>query len=190
MSDIAIGKTAKSREGRGGVTTGGSGVAVRTITVLHAIFEHAIRLGLVQASPCGGIRKPAYLARDRRLSEREIIQLGKAMAELKREGVSPTGILVVKFLLLTGFRRNEALQLQTSWLGKNSSHVAFPDTKTGRQVRIIGKAAADLIRPRCRGRNITYVFPADRLSRHLGLVQMRGFVSVAKLRPIHILKTS
>lgn len=70
----------------------------------------------------------------------------------------PTGILVVKFLLLSGFRRNEVLQLQTSWLGKNFSHVAFPDTKTGRQVRIIGKAAADLIRTRCRGRDITYVF--------------------------------
>ena len=161
MSDIAVGKTAKSREGRGGVTTGGSGVAVRTITVLHAIFEHAIRLGLVQANPCRGIRKPAYLVRDRRLSEREIIQLGRTIAELEREGESPTGILVVKFLLLTGFRRNEALQLQTSWLGKNSSHVVFPDTKTGRQVRIIGKAAADLIRIRCRGRHAIYVFPAD-----------------------------
>ncbi len=161
MTDIAAGKTAAAREGRGGVTTGGTGVAVRTITVLHAIFAHAIRLGLVEANPCRGIRKPASRIRERRLSESEIIQLGKVMTEMGKEGESPTGIMAIRFILVTGFRRNEALQLKTSWLGKGCSYVSFPDTKTGRQIRIIGKAAADLIRTRCSLNDATFVFPAD-----------------------------
>src|SRR6516165_9478104 len=41
QADIAAGKTSKPRAGsRGGVTTGGEGVAARTMSTLHAVFEH------------------------------------------------------------------------------------------------------------------------------------------------------
>lgn len=41
QADIAAGKTSKARVGsRGGATTGGKGVAARTMSSLHAIFEH------------------------------------------------------------------------------------------------------------------------------------------------------
>lgn len=132
MTDIAAGKTAAARIGRGGVTTGGMGVAIRTVTVLHAIFEHGIRLGLISSNPCRGIRKPVSQSRERRLSETEIIRLGQAMVELEREGENPTALMAIRFLLMTGFRRNEALQLQIGWLGKDGGYVMFPDTKTGR----------------------------------------------------------
>ena len=77
------------------------------------------------------------------------------------KGQSPTGIIAIRFILATGFPRNEALQLKTSWLGKGCSYVSFPDTKTGRQTRIIGKVAADLIRTRGSLNDATFVFPAD-----------------------------
>ena len=48
QADIVAGKTSKPRTGsRGGVTTGGEGVASRTMSTLHAIFEHAVRLGKI-----------------------------------------------------------------------------------------------------------------------------------------------
>ena len=184
MSDIASGKTAKPRNGRGGVTTGGRGVAVRVVTVLHSIFEHAIRMDLVGSNPARGIRKPAYQVKDRRLSEAEIIQIGRTMANMAKEGESPTGILAIKFLLLTGFRRNEALALRSSWIGKNGGFIQFPDTKSGRQVRIIGQAAASLIRSKFSRTDDCYVFPADfggghfiGLPRVLGRVTLRAGIS-------------
>ncbi|WP_288049812.1 integrase arm-type DNA-binding domain-containing protein, partial [Acidiphilium sp.] len=46
QADIVSGKTSKPRVGgRGGATTGGEGVASRTMSTLHAVFEHAVRLG-------------------------------------------------------------------------------------------------------------------------------------------------
>ena len=43
QADVVAGKTAKPRTGRGGVTTGGAGVAGRTVGMLHTIFEQAAR---------------------------------------------------------------------------------------------------------------------------------------------------
>ena len=55
QADIAAGKTSKARVGsRGGVTTGGEGVAARTMSSLHSIFEHAVRLGKIDRKPCQG----------------------------------------------------------------------------------------------------------------------------------------
>jgi len=41
QADVAEGRTAKTRQGRGGTTTGGVGVAGRTLGMLHTIFEQA-----------------------------------------------------------------------------------------------------------------------------------------------------
>ena len=63
QADIAAGKTSKARVGsRGGATTGGEGVAARTISTLHSIFEHAVRLGQIEANPAKGVRKLASTA--------------------------------------------------------------------------------------------------------------------------------
>jgi hypothetical protein len=77
--DIAAGKTAKERQGRGGATTGGPGVAARTVRMLGAILEHARRARLVTVNPAHGVRQRAEGTSDRRLSEGEIRALGEAM---------------------------------------------------------------------------------------------------------------
>ncbi|MFC0193890.1 Arm DNA-binding domain-containing protein [Aureimonas pseudogalii] len=52
QADIAAGKTSKPRPGsRGGATTGGEGVAARTMSTLHPIFEHSVRLGKIDTNP-------------------------------------------------------------------------------------------------------------------------------------------
>ena len=161
QAEIVAGKTAKKRVGRGGNTTGGQGAAFRTVTMLHAIFEHGIRMGIIDANPAKGIRKVSSHRRDRRLSEREIIHFGRTLELMEVEGESSVGIAVIKFILLTGFRRMEALSLEVSWLDSDIRCVRFPDTKTGKQTRTIGKAAALLIQSLRKKNRFTHVFPAE-----------------------------
>ena len=100
QADIARGKTAKARAGsRGGATTGGEGVAARTVSTLHAILEHAVRLGLIETNPARGVRRLASKPRERRLSTTEIATLGKAMRELAAEGEHVTGLAAIRLLL-------------------------------------------------------------------------------------------
>ena len=161
QADIAAGKTSKPRVGsRGGATTGGEGVAARTLSTLHAIFEHAMRLGKIESNPAKGVRRLASTPRDRRLSSAEIERFGKAMREAELDGEHPTGLAAIRFLLLTGFRRMEGLGLQRPWLDDEEGAVRFPDTKSGAQMRIIGRAAVELLVAQPQSGS-PFFFPAD-----------------------------
>lgn len=162
QADIARGRTAKPRAGnRGGTTTGGEGVAARTVSTLHAIFEHAVRLGVIEANPARGVRKLASKPRERRLGTAEIAALGHAMRALAAEDEHATGLAAIRLLLLTGFRRLEGLALQRSCFDADARCIRFPDTKSGAQVRVIGQAACDLIESQPTRKGSPYVFPAD-----------------------------
>jgi integrase len=161
QADIAAGKTSKPRAGsRGGVTTGGEGVAARTMSTLHAVFEHAVRLGKIESNPAKGVRRIASAPRDRRLSRAEIEKLGKAMRTAEQDGEHPTGLAAIRFFLMTGFRRMEGLALERAWLNDEEGSIRFPDTKSGAQTRVIGRAAVNLLlaQPQTGSR---YFFPAD-----------------------------
>lgn len=161
QADIAAGKTSKPRAGsRGGATTGGEGVAARTMSTLHSIFEHAVRLGKIEANPAKGVRRIASAPRERRLSRSEIERLGKTLRATAEEGEHPTGLAAIRFLLLTGFRRMEALGLQRTWLDEEECAIRFPDTKSGAQIRVIGQAAIDLLLDQPKTKS-PFFFPAD-----------------------------
>ncbi|ETR77874.1 integrase [Afipia sp. P52-10] len=161
QADIAAGKTSKPRAGsRGGATTGGDGVAARTMSTLHSIFEHAVRLGKIEANPAKGVRRLASAPRERRLSRSEIERLGKTLRAAAQEGEHPTGLAAIRFLLLTGFRRMEALGLQRTWLDEEECAIRFPDTKSGAQIRVIGQAAIDLLLDQPKTKS-PFFFPAD-----------------------------
>ncbi len=162
QADIAVGKTSKARAGsRGGATTGGDGVAARTMSSLHAIFEHGVRLGKIESNPAKGVRRLASLPRDRRLSRAEIEKLGKAMRTAAQDGEHPTGLAAIRFLLLTGFRRMEGLGLQRAWLDAEEGSIRFADTKSGPQTRVVGRAAADLLVAQPVASKSPFFFPAD-----------------------------
>lgn len=173
QADIAAGKTARARKGsRGGVTSGGEGVAGRTMTTLHAIFEHAVRLGKIEDNPARGVRKMASKPRNRRLSHGEIQKLGAAMAEAEKDLEHPTGLAAIRLLLLTGFRRMEGLGLERAWLNEEEGAIHFPDTKSGAQTRVIGRAAIELLQAQPQ-MNSPYFFPADWGDGHfIGIVRV------------------
>jgi integrase len=161
QDDVATGKTNRSRTGgRGGKATGGPGVAARCLGTLQAILGHARHKGLLAEHPTKGARKLAGNKRTRRLSVAEIETLGKAMVYAEQQGVSPTGVAVIRLLLLTGYRREGGQAMQRTWVNPMGGFVAFPDTKTDGQIRAIGPEAIKVIvaQPQIAGN--PYVFAA------------------------------
>jgi len=186
QADIAAGKTSKPRAGsRGGAATGGEGVAARTMSTLHAIFEHGVRLGKIESNPARGVRRLASTPRDRRLSRAEIEKLGQAIRAAEQEGEHPTGLAAIRFFLMTGLRRMEGLALERVWLKDEEGSIRFPDTKSGAQTRVIGRAAVDLLlaQPQAGSR---FFFPADRGEGHfVGIVRVLDRVcAMARLEDV------
>lgn len=162
QADIIEGRSAKGRKGRGGRTTGGAGVAGRTVGTLRSILGHALRLELIEKNPAAGVRQVAGNQKKRRLSAEELQLLGRTMRECAEDGEHPTALAAIRLLLLTGFRRMEALALERVWVNTRRSYVSFPDTKGGEQVRAIGKAAVACIAEQVRvSMGSRYLFPAD-----------------------------
>ena len=174
QADIAAGKTSKARVGsRGGATTGGEGVAARTMSSVHAIFEHAVRLGKIQTNPAKGVRRLASTARIRRLSRAEIGALGDALRKAAEDGEHPTGLAAIRFLLCTGFRRMEGLGLKRAWLNEEEASVQIPETKTGAQTRVIGDAAIKVLLAQPKIAKSPFFFPADWGEGHfIGIVRV------------------
>jgi integrase len=162
QADIAAGKTAKSRgTGRGGVTTGGAGVAARTVSTLQSLLAHAKLLNVIASNPAVGVRKLAGKKKERRLSVAEIKRLGEAMRAAETGGERPVALAIVRLMLLTGFRISETQGLQRHWLHGDEGFVHFPDTKSDGQVRAIGPSAARLAASQPIRNDCPHVFPAD-----------------------------
>jgi site-specific recombinase XerD len=161
QADIAAGATSRPRVGsRGGATKGGEGVASRTMSTLHSILEHAVRLGETEKNPARGVRRIASTPRMRWLSQAELRRIGAALREAEADNEHPKGIAVIRLLLLTGFRRLEALSLERAWLLDEEHAVHFATTKTGAQRRVIGVTAVALLQSQPTGGS-KYFFPAD-----------------------------
>ena len=142
-------------------TTGGGGVAARTVSTLRSLFAHAARLEVIASNPAEGVRKLAGKRKERRLSVAEIKKLGETMRVAERNGTHPVALAAVRLMLLTGFRISEVQGLQRDWLHADQGYVHFPDTKSDGQVRAIGPSAAQLAAEQPARKNCPYVFPSD-----------------------------
>lgn len=161
QADIAAGVTSKPRVGsRGGATKGGEGVASRTMSTLHSILEHAVRLGEIEKNPARGVRRLASTPKMRWLSQSELRKLGSALRQAEADLEHPKGLAVIRLLLLTGFRRLEALSLERAWLLDEENAIHFASTKTGAQRRVIGQAAVELLKAQP-DTGSKFFFPAD-----------------------------
>jgi len=161
QTDVMNGKTEKARTGgRGGKATGGPGVAGRCVGTLQAILGHAKHKGLLAEHPTKGAKKLAGKKRTRRLSIAEIEALGKAMAYAEHNGENPTALAVIRTLLLTGYRREEAQAMQRAWVNSMGGFVAFPDTKGDAQIRAIGPEAIKVVVAQAEIAGNPHVFPS------------------------------
>ncbi len=161
QTDVVHGKTSKARTGgRGGKAAGGPGVAARCVGTVQAILGHAKHKGLLAEHPTKGARKLAGKKRTRRLSTAEIEALGKAMAYAERNGENGTALAVIRTLLLTGYRREEAQAMHRAWVNPMAGFVAFPDTKGDAQIRAIGPEAIKIVVAQAEIVGNKHVFPS------------------------------
>lgn len=194
QSDIAAGRTARPRRqnGRGGRTTGGPGVAGRTVATLRSILAHALRYDIVENNPAAGVRKIAAKPRTRRLNADEIRRLGQAFSIAERNGENPTGLAAIRILLLTGYRISEVIGLERDWLHADRGFVHFPDTKTDGQIRPIGRDAIDVLMSIPRKRRLPLFFPSDLVDRPFSAVPevLRALCTIADIDGItpHVLR--
>ncbi len=162
QTDIAAGATAKGkRKGRGGNARGGKGAAARTVSMLATIIERARRHGLIKENVARDVQKYPSQKRTRFLSLEEMKTLGETMRALEENEDNKTGIAAVRALVLTGCRRNEILSLPWAWIDARSRCIRFGDTKTGAQIRPIGRTALDYLISQKRRADCPWVFPAD-----------------------------
>lgn len=169
--DILAGKTAKDRGSRGsrrgGLATGGPAVAARTIGMLGTILEYARQtLKLIDVNPSRVVKKPPERRQRRFLSSDEIADLGSAIRAAEEGGENRVALSAIRFLLLTGFRRMEALGLPRAWVDQKGRCIRLHDSKSGYQIRAIGTEALELL-ARVPGQpQGKWVFPAGRGEGH------------------------
>lgn len=97
------------------------------IAVGRMFFKFCVRRRYIGASPMDGMQLPKHTPRDRVLTDAEI----KAIWNATGDGKIFSNI--VRLLLLTGQRRGEIAQLQTSWLKENEIILPKEVTKNGRE---------------------------------------------------------
>jgi Arm DNA-binding domain/Phage integrase, N-terminal SAM-like domain len=137
MHAVAEGQKTAKHVGRGG--------ASRTMGLLGAIFTYAVRKRLRSDNPAHGIVRFADGRRERRLADDEYKALGAAL----RAGVAsiwPPAIAATWFVAWTGWRSGEALGLRWTEVDLSRRTATLPDTKTGRSVRPLSRAACDVLR--------------------------------------------
>jgi len=109
--------------------------------MLKGILSRAVRDGVLDKNPAQGVKVSKPVSRKLPFSFEAVAAVGRAMRELRAEGGNETGLRAAKLLLLTGLRRTEAVTLKWGLVDDAARCVRLPDTKTGPQVRPLGRAA-------------------------------------------------
>ena len=168
LHDIAEGRTRgriKTKARGLARVTGGKTAANRSVGLLGAIFTYAVRLGLRPDNPVHGSQRFADAKRERRLSDAEYAALGEALRTAEEARIWPAAVAAVRFLVITGWRRGEALGLRRSETDLARRTVVLGDTKSGRSLRPLSHAACDVLRAAMAGPDVDkggYVFAATR----------------------------
>ncbi len=95
----------------------------REITILHHFFEYCIKNEIIDKNPCAGFKKLNELSRLKTLSDKDIEKLiNGATNKLTRD--------LITFLIYTGCRKGEALNLKWDDVDLQNDVIAVKGTKT------------------------------------------------------------
>lgn len=141
--------------------TDAKGGATRTLGLLGAILQFAVKKGLCASNPVRGIERVADGQRDRRVSDDEYARLGEAL-RTPPDSVWPIAVAASRFLAVTGWRRGEMLALRWTEVDLASRTASLADTKTGKSMRPLSHAAVAVLRSAPRLADGALVFPASR----------------------------
>jgi site-specific recombinase XerD len=153
-------KTKRKETGRGSPVSGGKGTASRTVGLLGAIFSYAVKRKLRPDNPVRGVVRYADARRERRLTADEYKALAAGLTLAAAEGVNQYGIAAVRFLAVSGWRRGEVVNLKWADVDQARRTAALGDTKTGRSIRPLSRAALAVLATVPKRSSNPYVFPA------------------------------
>jgi len=135
------------------------GAANRAIEALSQIFNHAVRLGHVTASPARGVRRNPRPKLTRFLSREEIGRLHEAL-DRHSGGRRGQQADIIRLLLLTGARKNEIVRLRRREADAGCLRLA--DSKTGPRTVFLSRAAQDIVGRRLAGAPGEFLFTSPR----------------------------
>jgi integrase len=169
LRDVTSGKTkADIRTGIRGraIVEGGAGTASRTLGLLGGIFSYAVEEGIRSDNPAVGVKRQADAKREFRLDDAGYRRLGRRLAAAERAGERWQVTEMIRLIALTGCRRGEIEGLKRSEVDIAGQVLRLGDTKTGKSIRPIGRAAIEVLE-RCLPRGAgKYAFPAARGEGH------------------------
>lgn len=125
------------------------------------MLSFAVENGYCADNPALGTKQFKLKTHDRYLTSDELDRLGKALDSAERNGVSIFAVAAIRFLSMTGCRRNEALTLQWSWIDFEHRIAKLPDSKTGQKVVHLGDSALSLIKSLPKVAGSPLVFPSS-----------------------------
>jgi integrase len=169
LRDVSSGKTAADvKTGMRGraIVEGGPGTASRTLGLLGGVFSYAVEEGYRSDNPVQGVKRPADNKREFRLDEAGYRRLGRRLAASDRAGERWQVTEAVRLLALTGCRRGEIESLKRSEVDLLGQVLRLGDSKTGKSIRPIGRAAVEILERSMKRSKGVYVFPATRGDGH------------------------
>lgn len=163
LSDIAAGKTSadvRTKTRGRALVKGGKGAANRTLGLLSSMLSFAVEQKMIAENPALGVKHYKLKKHERYLSSEELERLGNTLREFEKKGANLFAIAAIRFLVLSGCRRNEALGMRWAWIDFERSVISLPDSKTGAKVVLLGKEALNFIKTLPRVHGSPLVFPS------------------------------
>ena len=162
--------------------------ANRTLDVLSAVWTWAAKQKRVDPTdnPAKGVEKYSESARDRYLTNDELLRLSEALTaaettglpysidelgpkakhapkpENRRRKFDSHAIAAIRLLMLTGARLRELLHAKWEYIDFDRGMVFLPDSKTGRKPIYLSAAAAEILSALPRVEGNPYVFPGEK----------------------------
>lgn len=143
--------------------------ANRALAYLSRMMSLAVtEWEIAQMNPCLGLKRFPEQARDRFLTEEELLRLGQTLDACEADGTVPTNFAaVVRMLSLTGCRLSEMLNLTWPEVDADNAVIRLKDAKAGGRPVALGSTARAILKGRERGES--WVFPApsgEPMTRH------------------------
>jgi integrase len=162
--------------------------ANRTLDVLSAVWTWAAKQKRVDPAdnPAKGVEKYGERARDRYLTNDELLRLSEALTAAETTGVPYSvdesnpkakhapkpknryrkfdryAIAAIRLLMLTGGRLRELLNAKWEYVDFDRGMIFLPDSKTGRKPIYLSAAAAEILSALPRVDGNPYIFPGEK----------------------------
>lgn len=137
--------------------------ANRCLALLSHILSTAEKWGVCPDGTriCKGVDKFKEPARERFLSSEEVQRLAGVLNDAEASGTNPSGIAIIRLLLLTGARRNEIEALRWPEVDFGRTVLRLANSKTGAKQIALAPAALAILSDVPRVEGVEFVFPAS-----------------------------